>query len=353
MVILCIASWDEAAGKTAFCASLGKRWQEKGQKVGFLKPLTLLPEPAVKNGLVDQDVAFLKGFLGLEEPAESLCPVALTREELLTDTSKAWLNSAKAAAGPAACGKDVLLVEGLHNLGQDDLLLAVTANIVETLPCQVLLVKRGHLPVEERQVALVAEKLAGRLLGVVLNAVPRSGLEKAQKELAPLFERKGIKVLGIVPEDRLLVSPSLGELARHLEGEFLLGHQFQNNLVESLMVGTLVVDPGPAYFGRQKNKAVLVRGDRPDMQLAALDTSVCGLFLTEGKAPLREVLYKAEDRGVPVVSVKKNTLASMEALEAVLAQTRCRQEAKVARMRELLAEHLDLTSLDRQLGLAV
>lgn len=44
-------------------------------------------------------------------------------------------------------------------------------------------------------------------------------------------------------------------------------------MVEHLMIGAMDVDSALTYFRRKPNKAVITGGDRPDIQLAALETS--------------------------------------------------------------------------------
>ena len=58
MVVLYVISVEEAAGKTALCAGLGKYLQGDGKKVGFLK---LIDEKSVADG----DAAFIKQVLDL------------------------------------------------------------------------------------------------------------------------------------------------------------------------------------------------------------------------------------------------------------------------------------------------
>ena len=111
---------------------------------------------------------------------------------------------------------------------------------------------------------------------------------------------------------------SVGELAKHLEGEILNCPERSEDLVESLMVGALSVDSGLDYFGRKTNKAVITRGDRPDLQMAALETSTKCLILTGGISPMPIVLHRATEKGVPIITVKEDTTSTLKRIEEAL-----------------------------------
>jgi hypothetical protein len=87
---------------------------------------------------------------------------------------------------------------------------------------------------------------------------------------------------------------------------------------------------------------VVTRGDRPDIQLAALETSTSCLVLTNNVNPLPNILSLAKAAKVPVVMVKEDTMRTMEALEGVLGKAKFSHEKKVERLEQLLEQHLDL-----------
>ena len=111
---------------------------------------------------------------------------------------------------------------------------------------------------------------------------------------------------------------SVGELARHLEGEILNCPERSEELVENIMVGALSVDSGLDYFGRKTNKAVITRGDRPDLQMAALETSTKCLVLTSDIGPMPIILHRAKEKGVPIIAVKGDTMSVLKRIEEAL-----------------------------------
>ncbi len=115
-------------------------------------------------------------------------------------------------------------------------------------------------------------------------------------------------------------SVSISELANCIQGEILNCPEQAGELVENLMVGAMCVDPAPLYFSQKPNKAVITRGDRADIQLGALETSTKCLILTGGTKPHASVVQRAEEKGVPILVVDKDTPSTLAELEQGLSQ---------------------------------
>ena len=157
--------------------------------------------------------------------------------------------------------------------------------------------------------------------------------------------------MGILPEDRVLLSLTIGELAEHVQGEILNCADKSAELVENLMLGAMTVDPGPVYFGRKANKAVVVRGERPDMQLAALETSTKCLVLSGGVSPIHTVLRRAEDKGVPIILAKGDTISVVNSIERILGKARFNQVEKLPRLSEIMEQQFNFQAVYKGLGL--
>ena len=93
------------------------------------------------------------------------------------------------------------------------------------------------------------------------------------------------------------------------------------------------------HFQRKANKAVITGGDRGDIQLAALETSTRCLILTGNLRPSVRVLGKAAEKGVPMILVRDDTLATTERVEAAIGHVRLSSPKQVARLRETRSEY--------------
>jgi BioD-like phosphotransacetylase family protein len=309
--VLYVVSAEEAAGKTAICAGLGSLLQSSGKKVGYLKPL------AGEKGGADGDIAFMRQVLGLSGDADK---------------------------GEASQDKDVVLVEGMVGPSADDAVSQTIYGAAREMSARVIAVA-----VYSGQPSKYIESYQGfgeSLLGVVLNKVPQSQLKRVQGEASKQFGAAGIKVLGVIPEDRVLLALTVGELADAIQGKIRNSAEKSAELVENFMLGAMVVDSGLDYFGRKSQKAAIVRQNRPDMQLAALETSTRCLVLSAGsEPPIYSVLEKAENRGIPIVSTETATGDIVTGIEEALRKSRFHQEKKLSKLTEIMRQNLDLKAI--------
>ena len=322
MAVLYVASSEPGVGKTAICAGLGRRLLDDGRKVGYIRL------GGADDGGAD-DAAFVGRALGLKE-SDCIC------------LANAEPDSVKDACSKISSEKDLVVLEGDAGEGALKAAEAIGAKIV------VITGYAGGL-----SAAIDSYKAMGdKLLGVVVNKVPAGMPEKVIGELSASLDEAGVNLLGLLPEDRVLLAMTVGEMAQSLGGKILNDEEGAGELVENLMVGAMSVDHGPEYFGRKSNKAVVVRVKRPDIQLAALETSTRCLVLTGGAEPARPVRHKAQDKKVPIISVGEDTATVLTGIEQALGKTRFNQDKKMSCMSKLLEKQLNFQALYKGLGLA-
>ena len=159
--------------------------------------------------------------------------------------------------------------------------------------------------------------LADQLAGVVINFVTKYGEFKLSEEILPAFLKANISVLGTIPENRTLLSLSVQQISDILGAKFFNGNDYSNQLVEHYMVGGFGMDPGEMIFNTLDDKAVIVRGDRPDVQMSALSTEMSCFIMTGGLEPIEYVKYEANEEQVPVLVVDSNTLDTMDRINEI------------------------------------
>ncbi len=197
----------------------------------------------------------------------------------------------------------------------------------------------------------VASEYGARLAGVVVNGLPKFRSEDSDGTLATDLEAAGTRLLGSIPDDRRMLAPRLGQVAEFLGGQFLTGESESDRLLDNFLIGGLVLDWGPFYFSSRENTGVVVRGDRPDVQLAAIQTDTTrALILTKGVRPVEYVIYEAEQRGVPLVVVPGNTHDVAEQLEGLQPLVGFDHADKLERMIALVSESIDIGGLEEQLA---
>ncbi len=354
MVTLYIASTSSFSGKTALAICLGKRFINEGFSVGYMKPVRVDAQP-VGERFGDEDTVFIKEAFGLTEPPELLAPVSLnpaTVEAILIGRqTRSLLEKVKAAYAEVSNDKDVVILEGSGRLCEGALAGLSPSKIVELLQAHTLVVSKysNDLVVDE---ILIAKQLLGEFLTMaVINAVPQIRMPFIQETIRPFLREQCIKTLAILPEEKVLRAVSVKELAEGLGGQMICCPEGADELVEDLLIGAMSADSALTYFRRKPNKAVITGGDRPDIQLAALQTPTKCLILTGNLYPSPSILGHAEEAGVPIIVASQDTLTTVEIVEQFFGRTRFHQPGKIEHFQRILNEHFDFQALYEELGL--
>jgi len=342
MSVVYVASDRERVGKTAVCVTLAHHLSQEGKKVALFKPFHL----QTQAGETDTDGQILRQAANVHVAEAAQWPIAVSQDANLEDLP---VEQALGAFREATAGADISIVEGLSGLA--DPLGPASHRLAEELDA-VAIVVIGYAPDLTVEKVLMAKQLFGeRLAGVIINGVTRYKLREVKAKLAPMIENAGVKVLAAIPEDRRLLGVSVGQLAQHLNAKFLSGEEKKDNFVEHFLIGGLILDSGVLYFERFSNKAVIVRGDRPDIQMAALGTPTSCILLTGGQPPIQYVSYEAGEEEVPLVQVESDTLSTVAALESLQGKALFDHPLKEEQFRELMSQHGDQEALYRSLGI--
>jgi BioD-like phosphotransacetylase family protein len=305
--VIYVVSAEAGAGKTAISAGVAINLLSAGKKVGFLKP------QAVDKTLPDGDIAFMRKVLGLADLVN---------------------------APDIVEGRDTVIVEALLGRRPGDAANKEAYGAAESMKAGVIAVE-AYSGKPSKYIDLY-KGFGESLRGVIINKVPKSQLKRVKAEAEAQFGEAGIKVLGVIPESRAFLAMTVGELAAVLRGKILNNTDKSDELVENYMLGAMVVDSGTEYFKRKNNKAAVLRHDRPDMQLAALETSTACLVLSGGEPPIYNVMNKAESKGIPVITTDIAVPQIVADVENALANARLHQDKKLAKLADIVKQNLDM-----------
>ena len=333
MPTILVAGNHPKVGKTAICAALARILADDGVSVGVTKPLS----SADAGDSDDSDSADYASLLGKEIAAGTASSTGLATQAIA---------NFQAHVEQASAGHDVLLVESSTQLGP-----IVTATAAESIDASVLLTIGYEQDFDPDSLIPWREALGDRLACSLVNGVTEYRGRHVRSGLVPALEKAGLKPAGCLPEDRLLLAVKVDEIARHFDGEYVVDEGDKSALVSNILIGCQTLDPGELYFGIHDDKAVVVRGDRPDIQMAALSTPTACMVITKNMMPIEYIRYEAGEEEVPVILTEADTLTAMDMLDTVQVRARFDHPAKLDRMSELLREHLDLDALRSALGL--
>jgi hypothetical protein len=195
------------------------------------------------------------------------------------------------------------------------------------------------------------ELLGDRPIGAVINRVAPDKIGFVRRKVLPFLERQEIRVLAVIPEDRILGAISVRHLAEIVSGSVICREDKLDGMVEGFMVGAMSPENAIRYFQRERNIVVITGGDRPDIQLAALEASVKGIILTGGFYPHDIIVSRAKEKGVPLIVADQDTFSVVGRLERTVGRLGLADSKKVERARELVQQELEFTALYRKMGL--
>jgi BioD-like phosphotransacetylase family protein len=347
MQTIIVASTRRYSGKTGVCVALISALEERGLRVGYLKPYGGMPREA-GGRVTDRDAAFVNHQLSAPMPEQLVCPVVRTRgfvEDLLAGRPTPGITEVLSAWEAASTDRDVLVVEAPSDLEQGATAGVAVPSLVEALGGRVLLVECNDPHDPPDRIVAAAASLAAALAGVVHNRVTDADRDVVVGRFVPFLAARGIRSFGTLPQDPLLSAVTVREIVDVLGGTVLCAGDKLDTTVESFMVGAMGQEKALRFFRRRAHKAVVTGGDRADVQMAALETSTAALVLTGNMAPSPAVVARADELGVCTIVVDTDTLTAVEQLDTLFGHVRLHGPGKADRMRRMFAEHVDIAGL--------
>ena len=215
-----------------------------------------------------------------------------------------------------------------------------SGGLVNSLPARTLVVAACADPLPA-DLPSFCGALGHSCAGVVITRVPRRRLEATRAAVQDV----GARLVALIPEDRTLAAPSLGAIAEALEAEATFLDGTREDVIDRPVISSISADPSQGYFARHAPNAVIIRGDKPDQQLGALNAGVPCLIVTGGLPVLSYVKDRAEEGEIPILGTPHDTVTAVQRLEALYAATPFSGRAKVGRVAQLAGE-LDISLLD-------
>ncbi len=325
MTTLLIASDVPAAGKTAVAAGLATTLQRAGHHAAACKPLS----PA---GAADPDALYY---------AAHFCGGVAVAS---TDDDSGMNAAANAVRALSADAADPILVEVANPAVGSGLSSGLLTGLAERLAARVFAIVDWRSDLTATALADAASALGGRLAGIVINRVPPYRTAAAQSVLDEAAAA-GIPALAALPERREMLSVTLNELSRHLNGRWERQPSDAEAWVDRFLIGGNIMDSGVGYFGRHQRQAVITRAARPDIQMASLTDNTRCLILTGGGRPTEYIRVEADKHDIPILLVDDDTIAAAAAIGGLpdAAVPHCRHKAEL--MADALASRLDAAAL--------
>ena len=349
---LLIGSVESFSGKSATVLGLAMQLRSHGLNVAYAKPIGTCPSES--NDGLDEDVRFINSTLQL--PSDQLRPTLFSLDDgtIAQQLSQEKTNYQQGLESVLASrGEDVLFIEGPGDLEEGTLFGLSLPDMAKLSDAAVVLVTRYRSALVVDKLIAAKKKLGDQLVGIVMNDVPEPLLEEARTSVKACLVRHDIQVLGVLPRTAIMRSVSVEALVHHLNAELLhKPERIDQIMVEEISIGAMNANSALRYFSKAHNMVVVTGGDRFDIQMAALESSTQCLVLTGRLAPRADILERANDLEVPILSVDLDTLTTVDIIEQAFDQVRLHEPIKVECIGHLMEQHFDTERLMAALNLS-
>ena len=344
---LLLVSTRTGSGKTTIGLGMAKNWQEEGEDVGYLKPWA--DRLGDKESLVyDKDAEAFKHTLNLPGNLDqfSIVPDYETFIENPPMEEKETTESLIERYDKISKNKNITLIEGPRNFSFGTYLGLSASDIAKELESKIIIVANGDLGVIMDKALIcksIFESCGLDVMGTVINMA--EDREEMLKLAKPALEKKGLRVLGIVPNQRKISYLTPRRIAEELGGKILAGEGGLDREVGHTAVGALTVSRALGPMRKRRNIALITGGDRTDMQLASFEVSTSCLILSGGIFPDQTVLSKAEQDDIPVLLVSEYTYDVAKKVEHIVPTIKPGEEDKIESIKNTVNEFLPLDEI--------
>ncbi|XPV76007.1 MAG: phosphotransacetylase family protein [Desulfovibrio sp.] len=356
MSSLYIGSTSGYSGKNMIVMGIGLQLQKEGYNIGYMKPVGAMP--LEQNGVLgDEDAFFVQSVLELDQDPAVVSPVVVTHDfkvAALNPNNKKLgdlIGQIKEKYSTLSDGKDAMLVAGSGSMYSGKYCGTDGISVVQNLDTKCIVIDRFVKETNYDALLVLKETLGDQLLGIVINDVPAHSMEEVTQLIAPFLESRGVKVLGVIPKDPLMGAIKVGDLADRLGGKVISAHGRSDRIVENFLIGTMQVENFMTHFRKNKNSAVIVGGDRSDVQLVALEGDCPCLVLTGNLYPNDIILTRSEVLDTPIIIVRDDTFTVAKKMENILSRHKLRDNIKIRQGAELVAQNVDLDFIKKGIGL--
>jgi BioD-like phosphotransacetylase family protein len=340
-----VSSTELYSGKSALCMALAMKLKENEQKVGYMKPVGNIIVD-MNGELVDDDAVNMKKMLGLDESLDEISPILFTHqllEDVLEGKDKQLVPKLKKTFDQVSKNKDVMVLEGAGDVSGSSVLGLSDSEVAKMTGSKILLVSKycDEYTVDRITTYLKLLSKEVEVIGIIFNNTSLERINFVKEKVAPYFDRKGIRVLGVIPRNKALQTISAREIAEGLNGKVLAGEGNLDVTVDNIVVGAMAPDSAIKVFRRKHNRAVITGGDRADLQMAALEVRMRILILSGNLYPPAPVLGRAEELGVPVILLPDDTTTVVDRMETLLRRVRVKNVQKIDLMKNMFDEYID------------
>ncbi|MHB8398996.1 MAG: phosphotransacetylase family protein [Candidatus Limnocylindrales bacterium] len=361
---LYLAATGQNRGKTTAALGFLDGFVREGLVTGFMKPVG--QRTVIQDGVpADEDAILMRAVFDLPDPLPAMSPVHIPRgftKAYIAGEVVEDLPARIRAAHATFADHDVLLVEGTGHAGVGAVVGLSNAAVAALLGVPAVIVSEGGVgrPIDEIVLNASLFRAHGvRLAGAIVNKVELDAQPGIVRTLERGLALHGIALLGVLPYRPILSNPTLGMILEGVHGETIHPGPDLDAVIGGVAIGAM--EPGHMLERIGPQTLVIVPGDREDVIRTVIGASALapaglgtgpagletgraalGLVLTGGYRPRPAVIEAIRRADLFVTLVAEDTYPVASKVHDLLVKTHPADREKIALIKALVAEHLDI-----------
>lgn len=358
-----VAATGQNVGKTTTCLGLLAGLKKRYASIGFMKPVGQEHVEAQDGTHVDKDVLLFQSRFELKDPIKEMSPVLFPRgftrdyldgkvdhRDLVSKITDSFYSLSKR--------HNITVVEGTGHTGVGSIVDLNNAQVAAILKAPIILVASGGLGSCFDELALnytQCRQYGAHVAGVILNRVLPEKRSMILDYMAKALKRWDIPLLGAIPFDPLLSSPTMNDFEHLFQTELLSG---QTHRLRHFHGIRLIASSTEIYRSKLPTQELLVTpASREDIILAALsrfwdlkiahpeESLQIGIILT-GKAPPSENLIDQIRRTeIPALFTPVTSFIALKMIHNHTAKIRKEDTVKIDEAIQVVEHHVDFKKL--------
>ncbi|MEM9160395.1 MAG: AAA family ATPase [Verrucomicrobiota bacterium] len=346
-------------GKTTTCLGLFAALQQKFKKVGFIKPVGQR-FVEIDGQLIDEDSILLDKTYNVEVPIQSMSPIAIdgtfTRRYLENPQTMNEELTDKLCRGfdRASWEKNFTLIEGSGHAGVGSVFDMSNARVAKILKAKAIIVSRGGIgqPIDEIAMNKALFDQEGvEVIGAIINKVQVDKMELIRKYTGLALEKLGIPLLGLLPEEKVLTSPNLHQVANRIKGKWLHGeYRSDSKRINKIIIGAMAASG--IHSALSNGTLLITPGDREDMiqtilsdESAAEEGFITGIVLTRGIVPSSKTLELIKSSNIPFILAENDSYSVASRIHSMTVKTQPQDQDKIPVIKNMIQKNLDLEQI--------
>lgn len=351
-----IAATRQNDGKTTTSLGLIAALGASYPRIGYIKPVGQR-FVEIEEQKIDEDTVLMDSVFRLNCPLVDMSPIAVepdfTRKYLQSSNNEALVKKIQKAFDRVAWEKDFVLCEGSGHAGVGSVFDLSNAQVAKILGAKVIIVTQGGIgkPIDEVSLnQALFEKEGVEIIGVILNKVIGEKLDFITEFARRGLKRKGLELLGVIPHQNVLSSPSIDLIREALKAEMLNENDGIYNLAEDVAVGAMGVHNAANYF--KPGVLLITPGDREDIILGVNESlgeqkgkTMAGVVLTGNFRPSPKVLKVIRSMPIPVMLASEDSYHVASKVHDLTVKTRPSDVRKITLIRDLISNNVDVKKI--------